>query len=196
LNLGKQGCGTIRTWARMYEKNGANAFIPHSNKYSYNKEFKQKVVEEYLSGNTSLRNLMIKYNIPAKITIERWIKVYNSHIDVDNINVFTEVCMNKTLKTTLQERIEIVEYCLEHGRNIKGTAGLYGCTYGQLYSWVRKYEKGGSSSLVDKRGKSKPEEELSDTEKLKRQLIKITKEKEEYRRKYEVLKKAEERERW
>jgi len=83
---------------------------------------------------------MIKYNIPAKITIERWIKVYNSHIDVDNINVFTEVCMNKTLKTTLQERIEIVEYCLEHGRNIKGTAELYGCTYGQLYSWVRKYE--------------------------------------------------------
>ena len=34
--------------------------------------------------------------------------------------------MADTLKTTYEEKIEIVNYCLAHGRDIKGAALKYG----------------------------------------------------------------------
>lgn len=104
--------------------------------------------------------------------------------------------MTDTLKTTLEERISIVKYCLEHDRDIKDTAAKYGCNYAQLYQWVKKYESNGEDALIDKRGKRKVEEERSDLEKAERKIAQLEREKEEYRKKYELLKKAEELERW
>ena len=43
-------------------------------------------------------------------------------------------------KTTLEERKEIVEYCIAHNRDYKGTASLYDVSYSQVYSWVKKYD--------------------------------------------------------
>lgn len=68
--------------------------------------------------------------------------------------------------------------------------------YDQLYQWVRKYETNGENALIDKRGKHKLDEELSDLEKADRKIAKLEREKQEYQRKYELLKKAEEIERW
>nr|WP_297939539.1 helix-turn-helix domain-containing protein [uncultured Lachnoclostridium sp.] len=39
-----------------------------------------------------------------------------------------------TRKTTLEERKEIVEYCVNHNRNYKDTAALYDVSYSQVYS--------------------------------------------------------------
>ncbi|MGN1115244.1 MAG: hypothetical protein ACI4TH_01605 [Candidatus Ornithomonoglobus sp.] len=36
-----------------------------------------------------------------------------------------------------------------------------------MYSWVRKYEDKGIDGLVDRRGKAKPENELTDEDRLK-----------------------------
>jgi len=104
--------------------------------------------------------------------------------------------MTDTIKTTLEERIEIVKDCLAHDRDIKGSAAKYGCKYSQLYQWVRKYETNGEEALTDKRGKRKQDTELSELEKAERKIAQLEREKEEYRKKYELLKKAEERERW
>lgn len=57
--------------------------------------------------------------------------MYNSHIELKYV---------ETLKIMLEEQIKIEEYCIDHNRDIKGTAALFGCSYAQLSQWVRKYE--------------------------------------------------------
>ncbi|KHD15427.1 hypothetical protein OA81_10550 [Clostridium butyricum] len=196
LNLGKRGEQTIRSWASLYSKYGTSAFEHKHTNNSYSQEFKEKVVKEYLNGKGSVPSLILKYNIPSTHTLRRWIKKYNSHIELKDYDPKPEVYMANTLKTTCEEKIEIVKYCIKHNRDIKGTAAKYGCKYAQLYQWVKKYEKDGEAALIDKRGKRKPEEKLSDLEKAKRKIAQLEREKEEYRKKYELLKKAEEIERW
>ena len=65
-------------------------------------------------------------------------------------------------KTTLAERKEIVEYCITHNRDYKGTASLYDVSYSQVYSWVRKYDAVGEDGLSDKRGHHKTDDEVDE----------------------------------
>ena len=69
-------------------------------------------------------------------------------------------------KTTLTERKEIVEYCIAHNRDYKGTASLYEVSYSQVYSWVRKYDAVGEDGLSDKRGHHKTDDEVDELERL------------------------------
>lgn len=196
LCMGKRGRNVVLTWAQKYKKLGADYFQTKTNNKSYSKEFKEKVVREYLSGYGSENSLCMKYNILSRASFHRWIMQYNSHIELKDYNPKPEVYMADTLKTTLNERIAIVKDCLEHDRDIKSTAAKYGCKYAQLYQWIRKYESNGEEALIDKRGKRKQEAELSELEKAERKIAQLEFEKEEYRKKYELLKKAEKRERW
>jgi transposase len=82
LNLGKQGRGTVRLWAKNYQKYGAEFFSTKSNSASYTKEFKKKVMEDYFAGKSSFNELCIKYNISSTATIRNWIKLYNSHMEI------------------------------------------------------------------------------------------------------------------
>ncbi len=196
LNMGKQGRNVVRNWAKKYNVYGESVFINKSKNNCYSQEFKEQVVNEYLNGHISPNELIVKHNIPSKSTLVKWIKMYNNHIELKEYAPKPEVYMADTLKTTYEDRMEIVKYCLAHDRNIKETAAIYGCNYAQLYQWVRKYEADGETALIDKRGKRKQEDELSALEKAERKIAQLEREKEEYRKKYELLKKAEERERW
>ena len=40
-------------------------------------------------------------------------------------------------------------------------------SYQQIYRWTRKYHSNGTEGLIDKRGKRKPETEMSELEKLR-----------------------------
>ena len=77
-------------------------------------------------------------------------------------------------KTTIEERREIVKYCIEHNRNYKETAGIYDVSYSQVYSWVKKYDANGEEALTDKRGCHKTDDELEllhrENARLKRKL--------------------------
>jgi transposase-like protein len=196
LNMGKRGYNHIREWAAKYSAYGNEAFDYTGRNASYSKEFKECVVKEYLTGFGSLNDLCAKYNINSNSLLRNWIIKYNNHIELKDYNPKLEVYMGDTLKTTYEERIEIVKECLANDRNVKEVAAKYGCKYAQLYQWVRKYEANGEESLLDKRGRRKQEDELSDLEKAERKIAQLEREKEEYRMKYELLKKAEERERW
>lgn len=196
LGMGKRGDAMIRKWARMFEAHGASVFEEtHTNK-SYSKEFKQKVVREYLDAEESVLGLTVKYGIPSEGTISKWVSQYNSHIELKDYDPKREVYMAERRKTCFDERLEIVKYCLDHDRKITDTAALYKCSYAQVRSWLIKYEECGEEGLKDKRGHHKKEEELSDLEKAQRKITKLEREKEEFKRKYELLKKAENLERW
>lgn len=196
LNMGKQGKTIIRLWSKKYKVYGPSAFEEtHSNK-SYSKQFKEKVVKEYLEGKGSTIKLSIKYGVPSPTTVKQWIKRYNNHIELKDYDPKREVYMAERRKTSFNERLEIVKYCLDHERRIADTAALYKCSYAQVYSWLKKYEADGIEALKDNRGKRKKEEELTELEKAQRTIAKLEREKEKFKRKYELLKKAEETERW
>ena len=45
--------------------------------------------------------------------------------------------MTKGRKTTQEERIEIVAFCIEHGKDYGLTIEQYQVSYQQIYSWVK-----------------------------------------------------------
>ena len=196
LGMGKQGDIRIWEWSKKYQAYGPSVFEETHRNKSYTKEFKEKVVKEYLSGKGSITDLAVEYAIPSTETLRQWISRYNDHIELKDYDPKSEVYMAERRKTSCEERLEIVRYCLDHNKDIRNTASLYRCSYSQVYSWVRKYEKDGEEALEDRRGKRKKEEELSDLEKAQRRIAQLEREKEEFRRKYELLKKAEKLERW
>ena len=66
--------------------------------------------------------------------------------------------MADTLKVNKEKKIEIIQYCIDHDHDYKGTAEFYGGNYAQIYNWVKKYESKGEDALEDKRGKRKAKE--------------------------------------
>ena len=95
-------------------------------------------------------------------------------------------------KTTIDERKEIVEYCLSQDKDYKGTAEKYDVSYSQVYNWTRSYLSNGLDGLKDNRGRRKPDEELSELEKLRRENLRLKHQLEEERRVVELLKKVQE----
>jgi transposase-like protein len=78
--------------------------------------------------------------------------------------------MIKGRKTTYDERIEIVAFCIENNDNYQLTSDKYKVSYQQVYTWVKKYKENGCEALIDSRGKSKSAEEMSEKEKLETQI--------------------------
>lgn len=133
----------------------------------YSAELRIAAVEDYLNGGGSQREICEKYKILDHHTLRDWILWYNGHKEFkERRGAGTEIYMAKGRRTTLEERIEIVEYCIEHGKDYPATIEKYGVSYQQIYSWVRKYEEKGVDALRDGRGRTKPVEEMSDIEKL------------------------------
>lgn len=95
-------------------------------------------------------------------------------------------------KTTLEERKEIVEYCISHNNDYKGTAVRYEVSYSQVYSWVKKYREDGEEGLEDKRGHHKRDDEVDELERLRRENKRLKKQLEERDMLCELLKKVRE----
>lgn len=171
--LGKQygiEASIIRRWWYAYDALGEDGLIKHnSNLCNYSGEFKLKVVKEYLAGGVSQQTLAKKYGILTPSTIGSWLKAYNNHEELTDSRTKGEYLMvkdNKGRKTTLEERIAIVEHCTANANNYALTAKEYHCSYGQVYAWVKKYGAQGMEGLYDRRGRSKPADELTELEQL------------------------------
>ena len=136
----------------------------------YYAEFKLQAVQEYLAGKGSLRKICRKYEIPDHKMLRQWISCYNGHKDFyKRSGARGEIYMTKGRKTTQEERAQIVAFCIEHGKDYAVTVETYQVSYQQIYSWVRKYEASGVDGLVDRRGKAKPEDELTEAERLRQE---------------------------
>lgn len=188
LNMGKRGETIVRLWLKRYMKDGPSALEERSNNSVYTKEFKLKVIYEYQHGN-SLSELMVKYGIRSDCTIRNWIKKYNRHEEIEDYTPHPEVYSMSARKTTIEERIEIVNWCLEHNKNYKEAASKFNCSYTQVYQWVKKYSENGEDGLSDKRGHRKSEKELTETDRQERELAKLRKRNEELEMEIKLLKK-------
>lgn len=141
----------------------------HKNK-AYSAELKLQAVQDYLAGRGSQREICKRYNITAHRLLQDWILCYNGQKDFRrHTGARGEIYMTKGRKTTQEERAQIVAFCIEHGKDYGLTVETYKISYQQIYSWVRKYEAGGVDGLVDRRGKAKPEDELTETDRLRQE---------------------------
>ena len=136
----------------------------------YSAELKLQAVQDYLTGKGSLRQICRQYGIKDKRQLRNWISCYNGHKDFkERSGARGEIYMTKGRKTTQEERSQIVAFCIEHGKDYALTVETYQVSYQQIYSWVRKYEARGVDGLVDRRGKAKPEDELTEAERLRQE---------------------------
>lgn len=183
---------TIQDWAVIYKKYGILGFTKKTKNRSYSKEFKMELVEKCISGEASSIDLGHQYDISSGL-LRKWIRMYNANIELKDYNPKREVYMAKARrKTTIDERKEIVNYCIEHNRNYKETASLYDVSYSQVYSWVKKYDSDGEEGLVDKRGHHKLDDEVDELERLRRENVRLKRQLEEKDMTVELLKKVKE----
>ena len=193
LSMGLNGAGTVLDWIKEYEAHGPAVFLPAHHNQTYTKELKEEAVQAYLNGKGSLDSITIKYGLKANTQLRSWIKKYTGLEELKDYHPQPEVyIMASRKKTTKAERIEIVQYCLEHNKDYKGTAAKYECSYSQVFDWMRKYLSSGEDGLNDKRGVHKADNELDEMEKLKRQLRLSERRNEELQMENELLKKLQE----
>ena len=70
---------TWQNWIILYNARGSEGLVPQSKNRKYSPEMKEKVVQEYISGKSSLRELCKKYSISCHGMVMTWIKRYNGH---------------------------------------------------------------------------------------------------------------------
>lgn len=185
---------TFRQWVKNYQAMGTDAFEGHKSK-RYSKGMKEQAVLDYISGRGSIMALCEKYKIKSTSQLRIWIKKYNGHEKLKASGTGGAMIMTKGRKTTFDERVEIVRYCISHDRNYAETAEKYQVSYQQARNYTVKYEAGGVETLRDRRGRTKPQEEMSEVEKLRAENKILRAEKERAEMEVSFLKKLDEIER-
>ena len=190
------GSRTLKDWVAKYRLHGIAAFYTQTGNASYSSSFKMMCVEEVLTGVGSVEDIVAKYNISSGKILRNWILRYNANRELKDYAPKREVYMAEARrKTSIEERKEIVKYCIEHNRNYKEAASIYDVSYNQVYSWVKKYDMNGEEGLTDKRGRHKTDNEVDELERLRRENARLKKQLEEKDMLTELLKKVQEFER-
>lgn len=159
---------TFQAWVHIYETFGPEGLMGKNKASRYSRDTKQSAVEAYLSGMGSQSEICKRFGILSRTQLQNWIKQYNGHKELRSTGGSrSETYMTKGRKTTQEERIEIVAFCLENGKNYVKVIEKYGVSYQQIYAWVRKYEEHGVAGLSDKRGKRKDISEMTQVERLR-----------------------------
>ena len=185
---------SIQQWISIYKSEGEEAFLASGYK-RYSKELKEQAVLDYLNGRDSQQEICQRYGIRSKSELQNWIKQYNGHEELKAFGTGGTVIMTKGRKTTFDERVEIVQYCIAHDHNYAETAVKYNVSYQQARSYTVKYEAGGIEALRDRRGRTKPFDEMSELEKLRAENRILRAEKERAEMEASFLKKLDEIER-
>ena len=185
---------SIDTWVRNYKSIGTEVFFRKGWTKRSSAE-KKAAVEDYLAGKGSLRDVCAKYKITDTYQLRTWIKQYNGHEILKDSGTGGSPIMTKGRKTTFEERVEIVQYCIKHNHNYAETAEKFSVSYQQARNYTIKYEKKGVDGLQDRRGKRKSTEEMDELEKLRAEVKILHAEKKRAEMEISFLKKLEEIER-
>jgi transposase len=191
------GCGitAISVWIRNYESMGKQTFDDKPSNKSYSKELKTEVIKAYLDGKDSCIGLAKQYQISSHQSVMDWVSKYNRHNEIKEYDPKGYVYMAKTRKVSFEEKIEIIKWTIEHEHQYKLAAEKFETSYAQVYIWVKKYTVFGEEGLRDDRGKRKPIEDLTEIEKLKREVELLRRKNERLEMEAEVIKKFQEIER-
>ena len=112
---------TVDKWLRNYKSIGQETFF-RKGWTKRTTEEKEAAVLDYLSGIGSLRDICDKYKIADTRQLRKWIMKYNGHEELKDSGTGGTPIMTKGRKTTFEERVEIVQYCINHTHNYAETA--------------------------------------------------------------------------
>lgn len=187
---------SFRQWLANYEAMGPSGLAAVHTNTKYSSELKNAAVEAYLRGEASQVEICKRYHIRSKKQLQDWITLYNGHKELRATSgQGREIYMTKGRVTTLDERIEIVSYCIAKGNDYGAAIAKYRVSYQQIYGWVRKYEEKGVEGLTDRRGKRKLLDEMTEIERLRAENKILKAENERKEMEIAVLKKVREIER-
>ncbi|HHW46107.1 MAG TPA: helix-turn-helix domain-containing protein [Clostridiales bacterium] len=186
---------SLRQWVHNYQSMGTDGLSTTSKNFSHSTELKEMAVKDYLSGVGSMAYIAKKYGVRSKGMLHKWVMKYNSHEKLKASGTGGVPIMTNGRKTTYDERVEIVKYCIEDQNNYAETAQKYQVSYQQVYTWTSKYESDGVEALQDRRGKRKDENEMSELEKLRAQNKLLEAQNRRQQMEIDFLKKLEEIER-
>lgn len=187
---------SVRRWIANYEAMGPSGLASQGMNNKYSVELKTAAIEAYLHGGGSLMEICKRYRIRSEKQLRNWITMYNGHKELRSTGGRGRgIYMTKARITTLDERIELVSYCIANGKDYGAAIEKYGVSYHQVYSWVRKYEAKGVEGLIDRRGKRKPLDEMTEVERLRAENKMLKAENKQKEMEITVLKKVREIER-
>ncbi|WP_089612046.1 helix-turn-helix domain-containing protein [Dehalobacterium formicoaceticum] len=187
---------SFQQWIANYDAMGPLGLATGHMNNRYSLELKTVAAEAYLRGEGSQVEICKRYSIRSKKQLQDWITLYNGHKEFRAIGgPGRGIYMTKGRTTTLDERIEIVSYCIAKGKDYGAAIEKYAVSYQQIYSWVGKYEEKGVDGLIDKRGKHKQLEEMTEVERLRAENKMLKAENKQKEMEIAVLKKVREIER-
>ena len=189
------GHSTMHNWISRYRAEGVSALSENGNaqKRTYSEELRQKVVEEYLSGQGSAMAIAEKYKLRSGNLVLDWAKEYHRHREHPKETGGVSMARRNH---TLEERAQAVKEYLEAGKGFPELSEKYGTTAQVVRSWVKRYQEMGVAGLEDRRGKRL----ASQTPRTAEEALRIEKsrlERENYllRMELDLLKKVQELER-
>lgn len=164
-NIGKD---TIRRWRLLFKYQGLPGLQSDHHNQSYSIKFKRFLVEQYRQSTESMELFAIKHGLRSIEQLRQWIIQYNE----SNLKAYTPRKRDSKMsgrKTSFEERLMIIEELIKHDVNYNWAVEKYHVSYQQIYGWYQKYLKSGNNpeSLRDRRGKTKPEKEWTEVDRLK-----------------------------
>lgn len=187
---------TLANWIRKYKSNGMEGLKESRTWKRYSPDLKLIAVLDYLENGYSLLKCCDRYDISDTRVLRKWIRLYTSGKSFKTTGGHTK--MKRGRKTTFKERLEIVQYILANDKDYQKAIDKYKVSYSQVYSWVKKFEKDGEAALQDNRGKTVKDREfetLSETERLKLEILRLKERNEYLETENIILKKLDEIER-
>jgi transposase-like protein len=160
---------TLGRWQDRYIRDGIDGLKTASKNNHYSKELKLTVVHAYLAGEGTYEQLTNRFGLRNSAQAKNWVDKYNGGKTL-TASPSRKKVPNMSRKTTLEERIEIVEYVTQGKHKYTETAEHFQVSYQQVRSWVLKARDGGYEALVDNRGHRKEQAELTENDKLKLEI--------------------------
>ena len=117
---------SIQGWIRKYKAFGPEGLKTIKKNTHYSSELKLSAVKDYINGKGSLADISLKYNLSCTGILTQWINKYNKcHKTCKSHNNKGDHIMTNGRKTTYEERIEIVAFCIANANDYNLTANKY-----------------------------------------------------------------------
>lgn len=174
---------TLTRWQSLYKRDGIAGLTERHTWTRYSLETKTAAVQDYLNHKGSLEELALKYGLRDKGQLRQWLKKYRYNETNQQLTATPSArkVTSMSRKTTFEERIQVVEYVIAGKHTYNEAAAHYEVSYQQARFWVLKAKEHGYEALRDRRGRTKPANELTELDAAKleiRQLKAQLKEKE------------------
>ena len=120
----------------------------------YSKEFKLKIIQDYISGREGLKRVSLRYGV-AREAIAKWAARYRQH----GLASFEK----RGVHYTAAFKLDVLRHMREHALSINQVSAHFNIPAPSTVTvWIRRYEQGGEASLSARpRGRPKVNKPIS-----------------------------------